>query len=81
MAFPNDTMQRKALVYGVYIAELIQTIYFTKTSFGQFATGFGNAQILDEAGLRELWFAVPILSSAGVCHLCIFGHHRSLAYR
>lgn len=72
VAFPNDSMQRKALVYGVYTAELIQTVLFTKTSFEQFVIGFGNAQILDEAGLRELWFAVPILSSAGVYHLYIF---------
>jgi hypothetical protein len=62
LAFANDPLQRKILVYGVYAAELVQTILFTKMAFKQLAAGFGNLQTLDEMGL--VWFAVPILSSS-----------------
>ena len=63
MAFPNDPHTRKALVYGIYAAELVQTILFTTMAFRQLAAGFGNFDALDDSGL--LWFAVPILSSTG----------------
>jgi len=62
LAFSNDPPKRKILVYGIYAAELVQTILFTTMAFRQLAAGFGNFDALDNSGL--LWFAVPILSSA-----------------
>lgn len=66
MAFPNDPLQRKVLVYGVYTAELVQVILLSKMAFTEFAAGFGTFDALNDIGL--LWFAVPTLSAIGVYH-------------
>jgi len=57
----NDPLYRKALVYGVYAAELVQTILFSKKGFQEFAAGFGDILALDDIGL--LWFAAPVLTA------------------
>ena len=64
LAFSNDSLTRKILVYGVYAIELVQTILFTIAGFRQLGTGFGNLEALSNTSL--LWFAVPIFSSIGV---------------
>ena len=64
LAFPDDPLARKVLVYVVYAAELTQTILFTEMAFKTFAAGFGNFQSLNEVG--SLWFAMPILTSIGM---------------
>ena len=78
LAFSNDPLTRKTLVYGVYTVELIQTILLSKKAFQELAAGFGSFAALDEGGL--LWFAVPILSTTGVfSSFC--GHCLSPAYK
>ena len=64
LAFPDDPIQRKILVYAVYAAELTQTILLSKMAYTEFAAGFGNFQAINNIGL--LWFAVPTLSSIGM---------------
>jgi len=61
LGLSNDPLYRKSLVYGVYAAELVQTILYSKMGYKQFASGFGNIEALDEIGL--LWFAAPVLTA------------------
>ena len=74
LGLSNDPLYRKALVYGVYAAELVQTILYSKMGFQEFAAGFGNILALEEIGL--LWFAAPVLTAIGVYnpfpgHFCL----------
>ena len=63
LAFSNDSSRTKALVYGVYLLETAQTFMLTYTSFKTFAAGFGNIGAIIDSSI--LWFAIPIMSSAG----------------
>lgn len=63
MGLSNDPVYRKALVYGVYAAELVQTILYSDKAFQEFAAGFGDILALEEIGL--LWFAAPVLTAIG----------------
>ncbi|KDR71257.1 hypothetical protein GALMADRAFT_75169, partial [Galerina marginata CBS 339.88] len=74
LAFPNDRVGFKAIVYSAYLLEMIQTTLFTRSSFRIFATGFGDPAILDDIGI--LWFSVPMLSG-----LVAFSVHTLYAYR
>ncbi|KAF9559522.1 hypothetical protein CPC08DRAFT_516409 [Agrocybe pediades] len=60
LAFPKDSARKKALVYILLILEAAQTIIFTSSAFNIFATGFGDAAVLDRVDL--LWFSVPVMS-------------------
>ncbi|KAF8956569.1 hypothetical protein BDZ97DRAFT_1850938, partial [Flammula alnicola] len=53
-------MSHKALVYGDYLLEAVQTFLFTTSAFRSFAAGFGNPEVLNDVDI--LWFSVPILS-------------------
>ena len=70
LAFPNDPLQRKLLVYAVYTIELVQAILLAKMAFTEFAAGFGNFEAIDTISLLSL--AVPILGSIGMCFYFIF---------
>ncbi|PPR03485.1 hypothetical protein CVT26_007891 [Gymnopilus dilepis] len=61
IAFPSDPWGIQVLVYGVYIAEVIQTILLSQSCFRTFATGFGDINAVIAEG--NLWFSVPIMSS------------------
>ena len=67
LAFPDEPLRRKLLVYAVYVAEMAQAIMLARMAYIQFAAGFGNFEILD-AIPAVLWFGVPILSSIGIYH-------------
>ena len=71
LGLSNDSLYRKALVYGVYAAELAQVILYSKMGYQEYAAGFGNILALEEIGL--LWFAAPVLSAIGVYNLFL-GH-------
>jgi hypothetical protein len=79
LGLSNDPVYRKALVYGVYAAELVQTILYSKMGYQEFASGFGNILALDEIGL--LWFAAPVLTAIGVCIIHFFLSPLPLAYK
>ncbi|KAF8873064.1 hypothetical protein CPB84DRAFT_1798711 [Gymnopilus junonius] len=74
LAFPNDPRWTQMLVYGLYAAELIQTVLLTQTAFFSFAAGFGNLNAINEEG--NLWFSVPILSSAIASVVQVFYAYR-----
>ena len=67
MAFPKDGRITKALVYGVYILDMIQTILVTHDAYTYFAKGFGDLESLGQAHLE--WLAVPTISGIGECYL------------
>ena len=67
LAFPNDALQRKLLVYALYVAEMAQAIMLARMAYTQFAAGFGKLDTLDAIPVI-LWFGVPILSSIGMYH-------------
>ena len=77
LGLPNDPLYRKVLVYGVYAAELVQTILYSKKGFQEFAIGFGDILALEDIGL--LWFAAPVLTAIGVYNP--FLGHFPLAYK
>ncbi|KDR71928.1 hypothetical protein GALMADRAFT_74799, partial [Galerina marginata CBS 339.88] len=60
IAFPNDQVRYKALVYGSFMLESTQTLLFGYSAFKTFVTGFGNLAGLDQIDI--IWFSVPILS-------------------
>ncbi|KAF8915060.1 hypothetical protein CPB85DRAFT_1454202 [Mucidula mucida] len=60
-AFPNDRWGSKALVYLVYVLELLQTIILTRDAYITWGINFSNIEILDEQGLT--WFGVPVLTA------------------
>ncbi|KAG7090569.1 hypothetical protein E1B28_009676 [Marasmius oreades] len=61
-AFPNDPTKVKAVVYGVYILETIQTVMITWDAFQYFAFGFGDASVLSQENL--VWFDGCIMDGA-----------------
>ncbi|KAF8873062.1 hypothetical protein CPB84DRAFT_1895644, partial [Gymnopilus junonius] len=74
LAFPSDRRWTQVLVYGLYTAELIQTVLLTQTAFFSFATGFGNFNAINEEG--TLWFSVPIMNSAIASVVQVFYAYR-----
>ncbi|KDR71716.1 hypothetical protein GALMADRAFT_159155 [Galerina marginata CBS 339.88] len=60
LAFPNDRLEYKALVYGSYVLETMQTLFFGYSAFKTFVTGFGDLEVMDR--IDVLWFSVPVLS-------------------
>ncbi|KDR71275.1 hypothetical protein GALMADRAFT_30326, partial [Galerina marginata CBS 339.88] len=74
LAFPNDRVGFKAVVYASYLLETAQTILFTRSSFRTFATGFSDPAILDEVDI--LWLSVPIMSGMVACLAQVFYAYR-----
>ena len=71
-------MQRKLLIYGVYAAELVQSILLAKKFYQEFAAGFGNYEAINVSGV--LWFTVPIIGSIGV-YYPLFGRCPSFSHK
>ena len=70
LAFPNDQMYMKCLVYGVYILEFIQSILITEDGFRIFVSSFGDVEAIDQ--VNTAWLSVPILTAIG--ELYCLGH-------
>ncbi|KAF4596124.1 hypothetical protein EYR40_008191 [Pleurotus pulmonarius] len=70
LAFPNDRRWPKAIVLGVFVIEVLQTVLATRDAFRNFATGWGNIEDLEEVGW--LWFSVPVLGAIISCTSQIF---------
>ena len=79
LAFPDDPLQRKFLVYAVYSIELVQAIILAKMASTEFAAGFGNFKAVDTIGLLSL--AIPILGSIGMLYIFFGALCDSLAYK
>lgn len=59
ISFPNDSKISKGVVYGVYCAELAQTLIVTRDCFTTYAAGFGNFDALNSA--QTIWLSAPIM--------------------
>jgi len=63
LAFPNDRVYMKGLVYGIYILEVTQTVLIIETGFRHFVTGFGVVEVFDR--VEVLWLSIPIFTAIG----------------
>ena len=79
LVFPDDSLQKKLLVYAVYTVELVQTILLGRMAYKEFAAGFGHIDAIYTIGLLAL--AVPILGSIGRCYFIFLVVCDSLAYK
>ncbi|KDR77234.1 hypothetical protein GALMADRAFT_139245 [Galerina marginata CBS 339.88] len=59
LAFGNDPLRSRLIVFGVFLFEAVQTFLLTQSAFHEFAEGFGNLLFLDRIG--TIWFSVPIM--------------------
>ncbi|PPQ83992.1 hypothetical protein CVT25_000538, partial [Psilocybe cyanescens] len=55
----KDSVRLRAIVYGIYTLETIQTVMVGRTVFNIHVLGFLDPQSTDE--VRDLWFSVPII--------------------
>ncbi|KAF9479641.1 hypothetical protein BDN70DRAFT_993351 [Pholiota conissans] len=58
-AFPKDRTALKALVYGVYILELAQTLLLTDTMWNAFGKSFGDPEELNDTGTT--WLSIFLI--------------------
>ncbi len=71
LAFPKDRKFTKRLVYGIYIIEFVQTMFFTHDAFAMFGYGFGDIETLTRMYFG--WLTVPIMSGIGAYRIvCSF---------
>ncbi|KAF9526409.1 hypothetical protein CPB83DRAFT_858050 [Crepidotus variabilis] len=61
LAFTDEPLSRKLLVYGVFCFEIVQVIMLTDSGFKTFGYGFGSALALDTIG--TIWITVPLMSA------------------
>lgn len=63
LAFPQDPLRNKLLVYSVFLLEIAQTLLVTDTSFKVFGTGYGNLAIFSD--VAAAWFYIPVITGIG----------------
>ncbi|KAJ3481922.1 hypothetical protein NLI96_g7336 [Meripilus lineatus] len=59
LSFPKDRPFMKALVWTVYLIEVLQIVMSVRDAFKCFGSEWGNRDIMDTIGWQ--WFSVPIL--------------------
>ncbi|PBK85482.1 hypothetical protein ARMGADRAFT_1128884 [Armillaria gallica] len=74
LAFPKDRKFTKYLVYGIYIVEIVQTMFVTHDAFAVFGYGFGD--LIAVTDMHFNWFAVPIMSGIVACVGQVFYGYR-----
>ncbi|KNZ81051.1 hypothetical protein J132_03040 [Termitomyces sp. J132] len=74
IAFPDDRLYCKILVYGVYLLESLQTVIITHDAFASFGAGFGSFEALDNIQLTCL--SIPILSGIVGCVVQMYYAYR-----
>jgi hypothetical protein len=72
LAFPNDRVHIKCVVYGIYILEFIQSALVIEYGFRVYVTGFEDVNAIDQVGTT--WLSVPILTAIG--ELSYVGHRQ-----
>jgi len=60
LAFPNDRLACKILVYGVHLIETLQAILVCHDAFASFVRGFDNFEVLTD--MHFVWLTMPVLS-------------------
>ena len=63
IAFPNDRVYLKGLVYGLYILEFVQSVLIIDNAFPVYVTGFGVFEGSDKVGTG--WLSIPIFTAIG----------------
>ncbi|TFK33883.1 hypothetical protein BDQ12DRAFT_637076 [Crucibulum laeve] len=74
LAFPNDRLYAKALVYGTYTLEALQSILIAHDAFKTFGQGFGDFNALDS--VQFLWLTIPVISGIATCLVQFFYAYR-----
>lgn len=74
MSFPKDRLAIKALVFGLFTIETVQTVLATHDLFHAYAIGWGNLAQLESAQLE--WLTVPIISGIVSCTVQLFFAYR-----
>ncbi|TFK33874.1 hypothetical protein BDQ12DRAFT_738538 [Crucibulum laeve] len=74
LAFPNDRLHAKILVYGTYALETLQSILIAHDAFKTFGQGFGNFNVLDSQ--QFLWLTIPIIGGIATCLVQFFYAYR-----
>ncbi|KAF7356443.1 hypothetical protein MVEN_00977400 [Mycena venus] len=60
LAFPDDKILTKCLVYGVYAIELVQVILGFQAAFTTFGYGFGSLVALTD--IHNNWLTAPVIT-------------------
>ncbi|PFH47148.1 hypothetical protein AMATHDRAFT_68360 [Amanita thiersii Skay4041] len=61
LAFPNDrVIPTKAIVFLIFVSELVQTVVTTRDGSNIFGYGWGDLGTLNLVGLQ--WFSVPLMT-------------------
>lgn len=60
ISFPKDGRVTKAVVYGIYVLELVQTLVLTDDAFARFVRGYGDLHALGTG--HTDWLAIPIFT-------------------
>ena len=63
LAFPNDRIGIKYLVYGLALIETIQTAFMSHDAVMALGLGFGDPSALDNDHFA--WMTIPLLSAIG----------------
>ncbi|KAF8880841.1 hypothetical protein BD779DRAFT_1038120 [Infundibulicybe gibba] len=75
LSFPNDKLHLKLLAYGVFLAEMAQTVLTICDAYWIFVTGFGDTSVLMSAG-RMYWIYSPIIGGVSVIATHMYSAHR-----
>jgi len=63
LAFPNDRLYLKCLVYGLYTFEFVQCVLIVEAAFHTFVTSFGDVDVFNRVNTE--WLSVPIFTALG----------------
>ena len=73
LAFPDDRVYTKGLVYGIYLLEVIQSVLMVEMAFRNFVTRLGDVEVFDQ--VETMWSSVPIFTAIGK-----FSHGRPVTF-
>ncbi|KJA24692.1 hypothetical protein HYPSUDRAFT_161593 [Hypholoma sublateritium FD-334 SS-4] len=74
LAFSNDRLFIRCVVYAIYTLETVQTVLLTQNAFRVFGSGFGNPSELNSVGIS--WIAVGIMGALSACIVQMFYAYR-----
>lgn len=60
LAFPNDPLRNKVMVYTVVVLEILQAIIITRSAYHVFGVGYGNFSFFNHVELS--WLDVPVIT-------------------
>jgi hypothetical protein len=63
LAFPNDKIRIKCLVYGLALVEVVQTAFMSHDAVVSLGLGFGDPSALNNINFS--WLTVPLTTSVG----------------